>query len=193
MAGNFFFGGGMESTCSVFGWEQARNIAVTLGFIIAGLSLRATIVVARRKQSSDLVFAGRNDDKFIAGIRAIRGRDVEYVKGLVARENQTDDAINARYVLNYFEALAVGVRKNIYDEDILYLNYKTTLKHLYASAQPMITGIRGITGVSSLYCQLSWLAERWAKAEHSWLARTCIGWSWSRTLNLLSRGRIPSS
>ena len=94
-------------------WEQARNLSVIVGIVIAVLSLRTTTSLTRRKQSSDLVFAGRNDDKFIAGIRAFRARAAGNLRNLPTLESSSDDAANARYVLNYFEALAVGVRKKI--------------------------------------------------------------------------------
>jgi len=172
-------------------WEQARNLAVIAGVVVALLSLRTTVSLVRRKQSSDLVFAGRNDEKFIAGIRVFRSRAAGRIRDLAALESNCDDAANARYVLNYFEALAVGVRKKIYDEEILYLNYKTTLKHLMDAARPMIVATRRTQNVPSLYCEICWLAGRWQAAERGWFARTSIGWSWARTLHCLSRGRHP--
>jgi len=170
-------------------WEQARHLSVIVGVVIAVLSLRTTTSLTRRKQSSDLVFAGRNDEKFIAGIRAFRARAAGNLRNLPTLESSSDDASNARYVLNYFEALAVGVRKKIYDEEILYLNYKTTLRHLIGAAYPLIAATRTAQQVPSLYCEVCWLAQRWQAADRSWFIRALIGWSWSRTLHRLARQR----
>lgn len=178
-AGNFVLGtlgqGRMDSP-----WEQARNFAVIVGVVVALMSLRTTIVLARRKQSSDLVFSARNDENFVAGIRVLRAHKITDDIALLAVQPgiRSEDAAKVRYVLNYFEAIAVGVRKNIYNEEILFLNYHTTLTHLYDSALPFIRETRRSQDIPTFFKELSWLATRWKKAEVSWIMRFRIEFKW---------------
>ncbi len=172
--------------------EKARNFAVIMGVVIAIWSLRTTIILARRKQSSDLVFSARNDENFVAGIRALRAhRASDNVELLAVHPGiKSADAASLRYILNYFEALAVGARNGIYDEKILYLNYRTTLIHVFDAAIPFIREVRISQNNATLYKELSWLAMRWKRAENSIMARLCIDFDWRLILEVVSRGRI---
>lgn len=174
--------------------EEVRNFAVMLGVVIALWSLRTTIVLARRKQSSDLIFAARNDESIVAGIRVLRAHKASNTIALLAvlPGIKTDDAAKVRYLLNYFEALAVGVRKNIYDEKILHLNYHGTLVHLFDAAEPFILETRLSHDRPTVYRELAWLAMRWKEAEHSWAMRLRIEFDWRVILEKFSRGRIKA-
>ncbi|QNR96645.1 DUF4760 domain-containing protein [Stenotrophomonas sp. 169] len=171
---------------------ELKDLTVVLGVVVAVATLRTNIGLARRKQSSDLVFAGRDDQSFVTGIRLLRKFKAsgDIASFATSANAMSEDAIKIRYVLNYFEALAIGVRKSIYDEDILYLNYKTTVKHMMGAATPYIRALRSNQDVPSLYCELTWLADRWHAAEHSTFAQLRIAITYSRILRLVSKGRI---
>lgn len=182
----------MQASDVEFLGEKVRNFAVIMGVVIAIWSLRTTIILARRKQSSDLVFSARNDESFVAGIRALRAhRANDDVRLLAVHPGiKSDDAASLRYILNYFEALAVGARNGIYDEKILYLNYRTTLIHVFDAAMPFIREIRVSQDNATLYKELGWLAMRWKRAENSIVMRLRIDFDWGLLLEKVSRGRI---
>jgi len=164
--------------------EEFRNFAVIVGVGVALWSLRTTITLARRKQSADLIFAGRNDDSFVKGIRAVRkyhtAGNIKTLAHIPA--NSSEDANHVRYLLNYFEAMSVGVKKKIYDEEILYLNYKTTLKHVLEFSAPYLKEVRLVQDTSSLYREAEWLADRWRAAEVSRWTRIRIRLAFGKSI-----------
>jgi len=76
------------------------------------------------------------------------------------------EAINAlKYVLNYFEFMAVGIRAGDLDEDLLYSTISTTVVGLYERSKPLLSYYNSSApggGAQPLACaDLVKLAERW--------------------------------
>ncbi len=143
--------------------DEVRNIFLMGGVAIALLSLKNTIELAKKKQSSDLVFAGRNDRDFLLGIEVLkRRRAAGSVRELAFARNHADaDAASISYLLNYFEALSIGVSQGIYDEAILLSNYRGTVVGIWSSASDYVRELRKVKDNADIYVNLQRMADRW--------------------------------
>lgn len=135
------------------------------GVAIALLSLKNTVALTKKKQSSDLVFAGRKDRDFLLGIDVLRRRHAAgSVRELAFPRNHADaDALSISYLLNYFEALSIGVSQGIYDEAILLSNYRGTLVGIWSSSSDYVRELRKVKSNADICVNVQCMAERWAK------------------------------
>ncbi|WP_421567428.1 DUF4760 domain-containing protein [Stenotrophomonas sp. PD6] len=164
----------MGSLWSTFASDDVRNAFVMGGVVIALLSLKNTVELAKKKQSSDLVFAGRNDKDFAGGISALkRRREAGSIRELAfARNYGQPDAVSVSYILNYFEAVSVGVSQKIYDESILKENYCGTVVKIWAYASDYVLELRKVQDNHAIYKNLQRMAERWGSpAKPRWKVR----------------------
>lgn len=78
------------------------------------------------------------------------------------RENPTDnvDIMALRYILNYFEFIAIGVIRGDLDESMLKDSLRSILKKNVAMSRPWIKSLQ--VENSNLYINLLWLHDRWA-------------------------------
>lgn len=154
--------------------DEVRNVFVSCGVIIALLSLKNTVELAKKKQSSDLVFAGRNDKDFAGGIRALKKRrETGTIRELAfARNYGQPDAVSVSYILNYFEAVSVGVSQRIYDESILKHNYRGTVVKIWSYAADYVVELRKVQNNPAIYRNLELMAERWGSTTKArWTLR----------------------
>lgn len=154
--------------------DEVRNVFVMAGVLIALLSFRKTIELAKKKQSSDLVFAGRNDKDFVGGIAALKRRkQAGDIKELAfARNYGQQDALSVSYILNYFEAISVGISQGIYDESILSNNYRGTVVKIWSYAAEYVLKLRKVQANPAIYRNLQLMAERWTLPTQSrWVVR----------------------
>lgn len=77
------------------------------------------------------------------------------------KHEQHQDAL--RYILNYYEQVSLGIRKKNLDENIALLSERGTIITLYKFAESYISQIRAARRRPSIYENLEWLAQRWAK------------------------------
>lgn len=77
------------------------------------------------------------------------------------RESATDgvDVLALRYILNYFEFIAIGVKRGDLDEDMLRDSLRSILRKNVAMSRPWIMLCR--SGNPRLYQNLLWLHDRW--------------------------------
>lgn len=142
-----------------------RNISFLVGVFVAVVSIYSARSTAMKKQSSDMIFAARQDDDFRSGIVKLREL---YKQGnahkLAEDENRnTEEAKQITYALNVFEMLAAGIQCGIYHEGILKKNYYTTLTEASKHAAPFIECRRKSNNRPTYYQEFTWLAERWSK------------------------------
>lgn len=83
-------------------------------------------------------------------------------KNAALREAATDgvDILALRYILNYFEFIAIGVKRGDLDEDTLRDSLRSILRKNVAMSRPWIMQVR--MGNDMLYQNLLWLHDRWA-------------------------------
>lgn len=162
-----------------------RNSMLLVAVLIAVLSITSARSTARRKQSSDLVFGMRGDERFQKGINCLARHEAQNksTRELAFLDEPSEDYHCVVYVLNYFETLAVGIQEGILSEEILKKNYFSSIVRAHDRALPLINGVRSRHNRPTTYQEFCWLAERWAadplkprtKVRPWWLPRFRLG------------------
>lgn len=147
-------------------WVQ--SFAIILTALFAAWAVYSSRQLTQRKNSADVIFNSKNDEKLRAGIKVIcklnNNPDIEISKYAYDLTNDThmqDDATAINYVLNYYEYVAVGVKERIYDEAILKKSSYTTLVHMYEFCEPYIKNIRRQNQRPTVWCEFEALAKKW--------------------------------
>lgn len=65
--------------------------------------------------------------------------------------------------LSYFEGVALGIKHNIYDEDIAFEYFGAMIPEAYRWAQPFVLALREKAKDETIFIELITLAERWQK------------------------------
>lgn len=80
------------------------------------------------------------------------------------QDPQKIEAIEAlKYLLNFYEFIAIGIRNGDLDEDYLFKSLKSIVSNLWTMGGPYITELRN--GNPRIYTNLLWLVERWDKRD----------------------------
>lgn len=118
-------------------WIAANPLAVVgvCGIAVALYQIHQSRKLAKQKETlaflHDYNTAARMDDAFVA-LRAGREWDA-----------MTDEArADIKYLLNFFENLAIGLNHNIYDRKMVQDAFGLDLSLLYQSAEPYIRAVR---------------------------------------------------
>lgn len=72
-----------------------------------------------------------------------------------------DDAVYA--VLNRYEMLALAIKRRAVDELFMWDIWRYALSIDWAYLSQIVFALRENTGRSTLFCELEWLAKRWAR------------------------------
>lgn len=145
---------------------DVQNILVALGVVVAIASVHTARALARKKQTADLIFAARNDEKLAEGYNYISEYNSDAQKNIRSLASLQCDAKHSeavRYVLNHLEGISVGVAEGIYDEAMLKRTWCSIIIRTYEETQPLISEIRRKKGKSTTLQEFEWLAKRWIK------------------------------
>lgn len=160
------------------GSEILRNCLLICGLGVAIASVLMSKIIARRKQTADLLFASRIDTQLSDGLEIIRQLhndpngniravfpdkkampdDVEEAKKYTEQKRRST-LIN--YVLNHWERISIGIDEGIYDERMLRYTSNTTLINLYTQSLSYIEAVRERSRVPTYYVDIERLALRW--------------------------------
>ncbi|SEG47121.1 protein of unknown function [Oceanospirillum linum] len=147
-------------------WVQTAAIVLTAFF--AAWAVFSARQMTRRKNSADVIFNSKNDKKLRDGIKTIsqlhKDSTVElaqFAYDLSNDQTKRDQAASINYVLNYYEYVAVGVKRGIYDEAILKDSSYSTLVHMYEFCQPYIENVRRQNQRPTTWCEFEALAQKW--------------------------------
>lgn len=144
-----------------------RGLVISIGVIVAMWSIRTSRILARKKQTADMIFASRKDAELIRGLRKIS--DLHEAKDDNIRKYAAKDMVNTeecqaiRYVLNHYEYVSVGVQAGIYDEDMLRRASCGTVVRLYTQTRDFIDATRKNFDRPTIHQELQWLAKRWER------------------------------
>lgn len=87
--------------------------------------------------------------------------DPKKLETLMAEKKEHDEGIAClNYVLNQYEYMAVGIRRGIYDEDMLQAATRSSTLKAYAITKPFIEKSQELYG-DSVYSKFRELAVRW--------------------------------
>lgn len=151
---------------AVFRDDAFRSLLVLVGVIVAVVSIHAQRAIARKKQTADLLFASRSDDKLQSGYRYIGEYSTANTKNIVAladADAQSEHADDVRYVLNHFETVSVGIDAGIYDESMLKRCWCGIVLQTYERTQPLIAALRCKQQRETILREFEALATRWKK------------------------------
>jgi hypothetical protein len=160
----FFYGIFLAKANSTAG---ASWVLVSVGLLSAsgiyyGVSLARKTA---REQNTISFIKDYNDnartDKAYPFLRKIRdeGLSAPYFEG---KENEDRKVFLA--LMNRLEALAIGVKHNIYDERIIREMFGYEVREIYKISEPIIAHIREKEGPSIVFCEFEALAKRLADA-----------------------------
>lgn len=158
--------------------ELLRNVLLILGLMVAVISVWTSKVIARRKQTADLMFASRSDLQLRDGYDVIRQLHndpngniraafpaqkamPEDVKEAERYTEQKKRSVQINYVLNHWERVSIGIDEGIYDERMLRYSHNTSVINIYTQALPYIEVVRERTRVPTYYVDIERLALRW--------------------------------
>lgn len=146
--------------------DEMRNFAVVVGVGVAIASVLTARSIAKKKQSADMLFNSRGDERLQSAYRSLS----EYHNGdknirLLANGDarNSDECKDIRYLLNHLESLSVGIQAGIYDETMLKKSWCGIVLDTYKHATPYIAATREAEHRSTIYQELEWLATRWKK------------------------------
>lgn len=135
---------------------------ICVATLIAVFSLKSQRHLARAKHTLD--FEKEFKDKETVSLRsAVKLLKISSEKELraMARISSLDDE-NVRLicdVLNVWEGVAIGVKKSVYDEDMLFMAFGDAALSVFIFAIPFIQTRR--VAKPGAYVEFSWLIARW--------------------------------
>jgi hypothetical protein len=175
----------MEMSCTVLsaalhgmGSEILRNVLLILGLGVAISSVWMSKVIARRKQTADLLFGSRIDTQLSEGLEVIRqlhndpNGNIRAAfpdkKAMPSNEEEANKyteqkkkSVLISYVLNHWERISIGIDEGIYDERMLRYASNTSVINLYTQSLPYIEAVRERSRVPTYYVDIERLALRW--------------------------------
>lgn len=132
--------------------------------IIAFLSYLFQVKLARVKHSIDFQNSYHDSKDLMASIAKVKELSTlnkDEITALAINGNQ--DVVT---ILNTWERAAIAIKKSIYDEEVLYLAYGTTVIQLWTKLSPFIKKRQEKN--PRLYVNFDWLAVKWmAKRNES--------------------------
>ncbi|MFW2106137.1 DUF4760 domain-containing protein [Acinetobacter guillouiae] len=151
-------------------------IAAVFGWIFTS---RVQIINTTRSHSVQVLMNSRNSTAYIGKvdeatkIRRKLVKDLALPKGEKVQlsaskfEELEDDQKSAvTYLLNFLEFVAIGIRHNNLDEDLIKGSFRSILKSNYILFQPVIEYLREIDSPKT-YNQLETLHKRWDEENHA--------------------------
>jgi hypothetical protein len=155
-------------------WLTAGAILLSaiIGASVAVLAIAHQRGIARKRSIIDNLLR-KNWDKDYIQIRKdfVRLReDRDALLEAAKQDNQSgDDASVIRSILNDYEIIALGIRRDILDERIFKLWFKTTFLNDYEKMRPFVAEVRQRN--RRAFVELEGLAEKWKKRDNSWWLR----------------------
>ncbi len=100
---------------------------------------------AKLKNTADILVRWREDDKVRKGLQVLRdwhNNPETSVSVLATSSNNKDDLNDLRYLLNFMEDIAAGVKHDIYDEQFLRSSIRSIVRNTWTMAKPFIESVR---------------------------------------------------
>ncbi|MBU3845562.1 MAG: DUF4760 domain-containing protein [Candidatus Acinetobacter avistercoris] len=159
-------------------------IAAVFGWIFTS---RVQIINTIRSHSVQVLMNSRNSTAYIGKVdeaTKIRrnlvselalSKDVKVqLSASKFKELEDEEKSAVTYLLNFLEFVAIGIRHNNLDEDLIKGSFKSILKSNYNLFQPVIEYLREIDS-SKIYNQLEMLHKRW-DGDNSSKCAGCKQW-----------------
>lgn len=139
-------------------------IAAVFGWIFTS---RVQIINTIRSHSVQVLMNSRNSTVYMAKVdeatkirRKLQDRGLTSLSAEEFRKLEHEEKSAVSYLLNFLEFVAIGIRHNNLDEDLIRGSFKTILKSNYVLFSPVIGYLRTVDG-EKIYDQLELLHKRW--------------------------------
>lgn len=147
--------------------EWVRSGILSVGVLVAVVSVRSARATARKKQTADALFSSRNDKELQAGLRCVAklhdSVDSNIRSFARVEKRESEEVKSMLYVLNHFEFVSVGIKHGIYDENMYRDASHGTIVSLYEKSKPFIDSVRDTRARKTIFQEFERLAERWKK------------------------------
>lgn len=144
----------------------ATLVVGAVASIIALTAIYSNRQISRKKNSLDTILTIKADENLrdcLAIIRKIHNNPNEQIEKYAYGGNSTtNEAKSIRYVINFYEYLAVGIENKVFDEPLLKESIYTTLTTVYTRCESFISTIRK-DGHETAMCNFENLAKKWKK------------------------------
>ena len=118
----------------------------------------------RRKRQATVEYISRNSeyhDKLLRKLRSKLSHDaLEKANPINPHMLDEDDQQIIRHYLGTLESLAIAIRRDVFDLEIIRLLRRNAIKQWFRIFKLYIDEIRRTTGVNSYYEELEWLTKR---------------------------------
>ncbi|MEQ8968029.1 MAG: DUF4760 domain-containing protein [Azospirillaceae bacterium] len=137
--------------------------AILLSAVVALFSVAASRVATKRRAAIDLIV--RSESGAFQESRAVF-KDV-LANGVLLNllnPRSAEDFSRRRSVqelLNHYELVAISIRENIVDENIMKLYQRRSVIDYWDDAKEIVTEARRLTENDNIFHNFEWLAERW--------------------------------
>lgn len=158
-------------------WKEAApaiSALITLtSAIVAFLAFRYTRQVNKRRATLDMVLKTFMDDagqKLYANFKEVMLRykdpndDLDIIPYADPNHVPTPERRIIQQQINEYELIALGIRNNLFDEDVYKLWFQHQFMRDYESLEKYIIEVRKKR--ISVFCECVWLYNRWKKVPH---------------------------
>lgn len=151
------------------------TICLIIGLILAYETIKKNQEIAKKQQTAEFLFHSREDPKYISAIYTLKNvhNSSRSIRSLVIpptdmlnkeeiKKNEMDYKC-IRYILNFYERMAVGVKHGIYDDDMLKEVSYTSVVTSFQHAEELIKAVREKNNNSNktAYQEFETLVKRW--------------------------------
>lgn len=154
-----------EILSKILSADDYHGFILTIGVIVAMMSIRTSRILARKKQTADMIFASSRDSELLKDVRKIAdlhaATDDNIRKYADTKMSNTDECKTIWYVLNHYEYVSVCVQAEIYDEEMLRRSWCGTVLNLYKHTRDFVDETRKSYQRPTAWQEFQWLAKRW--------------------------------
>lgn len=88
-------------------------------------------------------------------------------------ESNSDEAKSIRYILNYYESMAICIHRKIYDDEIIKEAMFSTFTEIWRICEPYVKERRRLKEKTTMFQETEYLIKKWLKKG---LAEKCRKW-----------------
>ena len=155
-------------------WTQTIISALTLLIVgasatLALLQIRKTQDWNRRKASQDLLLQVVTGElvglrqqleiKYDAEFYKMSVSDCSSLLQRLSSDDRREFAFVMKRLFNYLEAIAIGIKNNVFEEDICYEHLSIVATRYWKWAKPFVDEVRAVS--PTIWIEIEYFAHRW--------------------------------
>lgn len=134
-----------------------ETAALVAAVFVAVFAIRHQRATAKKDKTIALLMKDLEDDFLTEGIKVLLKVHLDAQDDVAIYANAGNkskkEAIAISNLLNYYENIAVGVKADIYDIEMIKKSQKTMIINIYEQAKPFIVKVRITDNNSNLYIE----------------------------------------